>query len=360
MLFSSISTLFLLLLFPTLAASCTCSPFSGNQGSCCPDNSSSCSHWGETLSCAGETPVCCNSNFASNCCPENSACSQGCRDSLLGDCFCIPPRESKYVEEDALYSLAFVAASQCEAGKGLNNTWSCTACPQSWPLSEVNVVNHNGHQVLVGFDGMAIVAAFRGSLSPQDWWADAENVAFTDYPECDGCKVGLGWYKAVQSVGDLVISAIADIDSRHPNSPIILTGHSLGAAMAPLFVVALEDYSASLASQITFPIYTFGQPRVGNPEYAAWANERFGEGAWFRVVHHNDPVPHLPPPALGYKHMATEVWYVEIGTGEANFMVCDGSGEDQECSSGTLVSGDFTDHNEYLDHDIHQCNPSGF
>ena len=310
--------------------------------------------------CSGDKPVCCNSDFASNCCEADSACSQGCRDSLLGDCFCIPPRTSKYVEEDALYSLAFVAASQCEADKGLNDTWSCTACPQSLPLSEVNVVNHKGHQVLVGFDGESIVAAFRGSLSPQDWWADAENAALTDYSECDLCKVGLGWYKAVEAVGDLVISAISDIDSRHPNSPVIITGHSLGAAMAPLFLVDLEDASPSLASQVVFPIYTFGQPRVGNLEFAAWADERFGEGTWFRVVHDNDPVPHLPPPALGFVHMATEVFYMESGTGPGFYEVCDGSGEDQQCSAGTLISGDFTDHNEYLDHDIHQCHPSGF
>jgi hypothetical protein len=145
---------------------CTCSPFSGNQGSCCPDGADTCSHWGETLSCTGGTPTCCNSDFASVCCPENSACSQGCRDSLLGSCDCIPLRESRYNETDALYSLAFVAASQCTPEAGLNNTWACTACPASMPLQEVTVVQNEGHQALVGYDESrgAAVVALRGSL----------------------------------------------------------------------------------------------------------------------------------------------------------------------------------------------------
>ena len=64
--------------------------------------------------------------------------------------------------------------------------------------------------------------------------------------------------------------------------------------------------------------------------------ERTGANNWYRVVHHDDPVPHLPPPALKFVHMSTEVWYVESGTGDGNFMVCNGSGEDQQCSGGTF------------------------
>ena len=58
--------------------------------------------------------------------------------------------------------------------------------------------------------------------------------------------------------------------------------------------------------------------------------------------------------------MNTEVWYVESGTGMGYYTVCDGSGEDQQCSSGTLLNGEFADHTTYMDHDICHCDPSGF
>merc|ERR1711998_711497 len=106
---------------------CTCSPFSGNPVSCCNGNNK-CSHLSSSLTCSGNTPVCCNSDFDSHCCPPASACSQGCRDTLLGGCSCIPLRHSGYTEQDALFALGFVAASQCDPAKGLNDTWSCTAC----------------------------------------------------------------------------------------------------------------------------------------------------------------------------------------------------------------------------------------
>jgi len=231
-------------------------------------------------------------------------------------------------------------------------------------LSEVHVVENTGHSVLLGINKEGvIVVAFRGSLTLEDVVADVKNVVLTDYDECAACKVGLGWYTAVNEVQPGVEDALDSILSRHPNAPIIVTGHSLGAAMAPLFVANYQNSHPETSAQIVYPVYTFGQPRVGNKEFATWFDEKVGAGNWFRVVHHDDPVPHLPPPALGFSHMATEVWYVEhIGneTGAGYYQVCDGSGEDQQCSAGTLVNGEFTDHIVYLDHDIHQCNPSGF
>jgi hypothetical protein len=150
------------------ATNCTCSPFSGNQGACCKGNNE-CSHLKSSTTCGGDTPVCCNSDFSSHCCPPASACTQGCRDSILGACGCIPRRASAYAEEHALYSLAFVAASQCTPAGGLSDLWNCTACPQSMPLELVRVVQAAGHQTLVGFDAAAnqVVVALRGSLSLQ-------------------------------------------------------------------------------------------------------------------------------------------------------------------------------------------------
>ena len=67
--------------------------------------------------------------------------------------------------------------------------------------------------------------------------------------------------------------------------------------MTPIFLAELSSSEPLLSSMVTSPVYTFGQPRGGNEAYAAWASETF---SIYRVVHHDDPVPHLPPPALGF------------------------------------------------------------
>jgi hypothetical protein len=153
--------------------------------------------------------------------------------------------------------------------------------------------------------------------------------------------------------------SILTISLNPPQAEVWISGHSLGAAMAPLVVKRLKVDEADIYEKVRFPIYTFGQPRVGNDMYSDWAKDEFKKG-WFRVVHHDDPIPHLPPPKLGFSHMSTEIWYAEKGTGKGFYEVCDGSGEDKQCSAGTLLSGEITDHLTYLDHDIVQCHDSGF
>ncbi len=173
------------------------------------------------------------------------------------------------------------------------------------------MVQNQGHQALVGVGASGrIVVAFRGSLSLQDWIDDLKSVKFVDYPECVGCQVGDGWRDAVLSLQDGVTAAIISISANIPHAPIIVTGHSLGAAMAPLFLVELSRTHPDLYARVVFPLYTFGQPRVGNRAFAQFTNAFFP--GWYRVVHNNDPVPHLPPHDFGFEHMAREVWYVHV------------------------------------------------
>lgn len=173
----------------------------------------------------------------------------------------------------------------------------------------MHVVQSQGHQALVGVGSSGrIVVAFRGSLSLQDWIEDLKNVALVDFPVCAGCQVGDGWLDTVQSLRDGVTAAIFNISSHFPNAPIIITGHSLGAAVAPLFLAELLNTHPDIFARVVWPLYTFGQPRVGNRAFAQYANSRFS--GWYRVVHNNDPVPHLPPHEFGFEHMAREIWYV--------------------------------------------------
>ena len=69
---------------------------------------------------------------------------------------------------------------------------------------------------------------------------------------------------------------------------------------------------------------TFGQPMIGDKNYAAFATETFKNQ--IRIVHHKDIYPHTPP--NGYAQGPTEIFQDKDGS----YRVCDGSGADPTCS----------------------------
>lgn len=82
---------------------------------------------------------------------------------------------------------------------------------------------------------------------------------------------------------------------------IEVTGHSLGAALATLYVA-----ENATSSQVTTPLLcTFASPRVGDSTFAAKFDE-LGIISW-RIVNELDIVPKLP--AIGFTHVATEYSY---------------------------------------------------
>jgi len=98
--------------------------------------------------------------------------------------------------------------------------------------------------------------------------------------------------------------------SLQPLEALLVTGHSLGAAMAALAGVRLATGQAESAGlrQKLRGIYTFGQPFVGNAAFAAVCSEdpllRLG---LYRHVYRNDVVPHLPGRSSGkFVHFGRE------------------------------------------------------
>merc|ERR1712125_106750 len=74
--------------------------------------------------------------------------------------------------------------------------------------------------------------------------------------------------------------------------------------------------------------YSFEAPRVGNKAFSdAFTLEFTRKFPVFRVTHSKDPVVHLPPEAMGYVHVQTEVYYSSAGS----YKVCD-SVEDTTCA----------------------------
>ncbi|KAJ7347716.1 Alpha/Beta hydrolase protein [Mycena olivaceomarginata] len=155
-----------------------------------------------------------------------------------------------------------------------------------------------------------IVVAFRGTVTPANFITDALGM-LVDWDSTHskvvapaGTKVHFGFQKAWSTVSDKTLSAVTAELAAHPGYTIVVTGHSLGGALASL---------AGITLQMTFPTavvkyYTYGQPRTGNITYATWVNTLIGPEKSFRVVHSNDGVPTMAPEMLGFVHHSTEYW----------------------------------------------------
>ena len=75
------------------------------------------------------------------------------------------------------------------------------------------------------------VAGLLSLLWSQDWITDLKFAAMTPLGNCPaGCQVHEGFYGAYESLRDEMIAALTKINAKS----IIITGHSLGAAIACL------------------------------------------------------------------------------------------------------------------------------
>src|SRR4051794_23114502 len=135
-------------------------------------------------------------------------------------------------------------------------------------------------QVIVRDCDNAIVVAFRGTAEVRDFITDAE--AWRQ--NIQDCQVHHGFYRALVSVHDELTAHLAQL----PPRPIFITGHSLGGALAMLFAFRLV-----LPPFPIHGVYTFGQPRVGNRNFAN-LYDRVQPANTFRFVNEQDIVPRVP------------------------------------------------------------------
>ncbi len=97
---------------------------------------------------------------------------------------------------------------------------------------------------------------------------------------------------------------------RPPRRSFVVTGHSLGSALATLFVMKNKEKDRFDISTIC----TFASPRVGDTEFAQQFNQ-LPLTSW-RIVNTQDIVPKLPlhiPVLFGYEHVAAEFAFSSAG-----------------------------------------------
>lgn len=196
-----------------------------------------------------------------------------------------------------------------------------------------------------------IVFSTRGSHNIRNFITDVL-FAKRDCSEfTSGCKMHKGFSDSWNEIKDAATSAIKEAQSANPGYKLVITGHSLGGAVAALGGAYLRK------AGIACDIYTFGAPRVGNDVFANFADGQ--SGGLFRMTHIDDPVPRLPPMIFSYRHSGPEYWLSNGGAMQDKYQpsdvkVCPGIAP-IGCNAGTF-GFDILAHLHYLT-DTSDCAP---
>ncbi|XP_019418708.1 PREDICTED: uncharacterized protein LOC109329483 [Lupinus angustifolius] len=108
-------------------------------------------------------------------------------------------------------------------------------------------------------------------------------------------------------------SKLRSLLEEHKNAKFIVTGHSLGGALAISFPTILVMHEEMDIMEKLLGIYTFGQPRIGDRQLGKFMETHLEQPVpkYFRVVYCNDLVPRLPydDKTFLYKHFGLCLYY---------------------------------------------------
>uniref|UniRef100_A0A5B6YG33 Fungal lipase-type domain-containing protein n=1 Tax=Davidia involucrata TaxID=16924 RepID=A0A5B6YG33_DAVIN len=113
---------------------------------------------------------------------------------------------------------------------------------------------------------------------------------------------------------------LRELLNKHKKAKFVVAGHSLGGALAILFVSVLALHEEASLLQRMDAVYTFGQPRVGDMQFGSYMMKKLGEYEikYMRCCYCNDMVPRVPYDGQGlyFKHFGACLYYNSIYTGK--------------------------------------------
>ncbi|KAI0243642.1 hypothetical protein L0F63_003186, partial [Massospora cicadina] len=183
----------------------------------------------------------------------------------------------------------------------------------------------------------AIVLSFRGTANSVNW---IENFKF-DKARFEFGAVHLGFKNYADALlpdYQLVIGRLVEL---YPSYSVVITGHSSGGSVAVLASIYLQKGLNLDWNKLQ--LFTYGQPRVGDAEFATWFNQL--PLTTTRVVNENDLVPHIPPYFANYRHQHTELY---INKGVPTFCKTT-TPEDKLCSNSRVPAVNTISHMSAFD-----------
>ena len=137
-----------------------------------------------------------------------------------------------------------------------------------------------------------LCVVFRGTDSFKDWMFD---LRISKVKLNDGSHVHKGFYKQLKKEIIKLDTCLLDLLKKYPDYEVIITGHSLGAALATLYGYILSDKIKN-----NIKVISFASPKVGNKKFAKFFSKK-SNLEHYRFTNDNDIVPSLPP-MFNYYH----------------------------------------------------------
>jgi Lipase (class 3) len=165
----------------------------------------------------------------------------------------------------------------------------------------------------------AFVLALRGTSNVLEWW-DSFHAIMVPFKQVPAAGEVADGFARIYDTLEVVPASSGDASSRSAANgdfalqisnlirssqaarvtraaELVVTGHSLGAALCSLYVLD----NATNARINTAQVYTFGSPRVGDTKFVR-AFDALDLTSW-RIVNTPDIIPDLPPKIFGYRHV---------------------------------------------------------
>lgn len=155
-----------------------------------------------------------------------------------------------------------------------------SAATNIWKFSSCEFVESDDTQAFIAAHPSVILVSFRGTENLGDWLSNLNSIG-TTRPYGEIHRGFLGAFQVVRA-------RMEELLAKSPKLPVMLTGHSLGGALA--LIAAAEWRDKFHISRI----HTFGQPAVGKKEFRTFIDHVYA-GKYHRFVNDDDIVPMVPP-----------------------------------------------------------------
>ena len=186
-------------------------------------------------------------------------------------------------------------------------------------------------------DSELIGVAFRGTspFNTKDWSSDVDlswyhlpgiGKVHAGFLKALGLQKSQGWPKDIEADDErpyayyVIKQMLKEHLEKNPNAKFIVTGHSLGAALAIVFpAIFAHQEETDLLSKLE-GVYTFGQPRVGDHKFGEYMKEVLVTHGlrYHRFVYCNDLVPRVPfdSSEVYFKHFGECYFYNSFYKGQ--------------------------------------------